>query len=297
MDKRSRDEPARTRSADEEPEITLTGGNMNAVVRRGDTVHRTAGPWTPTIHRLLDHLADAGIDCLPRPLGLDEQGREMLTYLPGIVPTYPLPSWVWTDRVLAETGALLARIHQASTTFDRSDAVWQLPAHEPDEVICLNDMAPYNMVFDDDHQLTNATYPVLKFIDGKIVKEDVPALTALNMRLRDDYTEDCAKGVERWNKIIEKEGVNFRLELSHVAFNRQVGEFKDMHATPKGIILSDADWAKARDNYLPSRDDLAFLDSLMKPCHAPGQYASWIAPPKVGIDGKTGDFEYVKIAA
>ena len=139
---------------DREPEIVLTGGNMNAVTRRGDAVHRTAGPWTPTIHRLLDHLADAGIDCLPRPLGLDEQGREMLTYLPGIVPTYPLPSWVWTDRVLAETGALLARIHQASTTFDRADAIWQLPLHEPGEVICLNDMAPYNMVFDDDHQLS-----------------------------------------------------------------------------------------------------------------------------------------------
>ena len=148
---------------------------------------------------------------------------------------------------------------------------------------------------DDDHQLTNATYPVLKFIDGKIVKEDVPALTALNMRLRDDYTEDCAKGVERWNKIIEKEGVNFRLELSHVAFNRQVGEFKDMHATPKGIILSDADWAKARDNYLPSRDDLAFLDSLMQACHAPGEYASWIAPPRMGINRQPVDYEYVKI--
>jgi benzoyl-CoA 2,3-dioxygenase component B len=150
---------------------------------------------------------------------------------------------------------------------------------------------------DDDHQLTNATYPVLKFIDGKIVREDVPALTALNMRLRDDYTEDCAKGVERWNKIMEKEGVKFRLELSHVAFNRQVGEFKDMNATPKGIILSDADWAARRDDYLPSRDDLAFLNSLMKPAHGVGEYASWIAPPKVGIDGKTGDFEYVKIAA
>ena len=150
---------------------------------------------------------------------------------------------------------------------------------------------------DDDHQLTNATYPVLKFVDGKIIKEDVPALTALNMRLRDDYTEDCAKGVERWNKLIEKEGVKFRLELSHVAFNRQVGEFKDMHASPKGIILSDADWAAKRDEYLPSRDDLAFLDSLMKPCHEPGQYASWIAAPKVGIDNKPGDFEYVKIAA
>ncbi len=150
---------------------------------------------------------------------------------------------------------------------------------------------------DDDHQLENALYPVLKFIDGKIVKEEVPALTALNMRLRDDYTEDCAKGVERWNKIIAKEGVDFRLELSHVAFNRQIGEFRDVQATPKGILLSEADWAKVRDDYLPSRDDLAFLNSLMKAEVEPGKYAGWIAAPKVGIDGKPGDFEYVQIAA
>lgn len=127
---------------------------MNAVVRRGDAVHRIAGPWTPTMHRLLHHLGKAGIDCLPRPLGFDEQGREVLTYLPGTVPTYPLPSWVWTDRLLTDTAILLARIHQASTTFDRTDAVWQLPPHEPGEVICLNDMAPYNMVFDDDQRLS-----------------------------------------------------------------------------------------------------------------------------------------------
>jgi benzoyl-CoA 2,3-dioxygenase component B len=150
---------------------------------------------------------------------------------------------------------------------------------------------------DDDHRLTEATYPVLKFIDGKIVEENVPALTALNMRLRDDYTEDCAKGVERWNKIIEKEGVKFRLELSHVAFNRKIGEFKDLHATPKGVIISEADWRKVCDDYLPSAEDLEFLTSLMKAELAPGKYASWIAAPKVGIDGKPGEFEYVKIAA
>lgn len=138
---------------DAEPDIVLTGGNMNAVVRRGDAVHRTAGPWTPTIHRLLEHLADQGIGCLPRPLGFDEQGREMLTYLPGIVPSYPLPPWVWADQVLDETGTLLARFHQVSATFDRTDAVWQLPSHRPAEVICLNDMAPYNMVFDDGRRL------------------------------------------------------------------------------------------------------------------------------------------------
>jgi benzoyl-CoA 2,3-dioxygenase component B len=150
---------------------------------------------------------------------------------------------------------------------------------------------------DDDHQLTDATYPVMKFIDGKIVEEHVPALTALNMRLRDDYSADCAKGVERWNKIIQKEGIDFRLDLPHQAFNRQIGEFGPMQATPKGIILSEADWAAKRDGWLPSRDDLAFLNTLMKQELEPGKYAGWINPPKVGIDNKPGDFEYVKIAA
>src|SRR5438552_682465 len=64
---------------------------------------------------------------------------------------------------------------------------------------------------DDDHRLTSATYPVAKLVDGKTTMVDEPALTALNMRLRDDYTADCAKGVERWNKVIEKTGVKFRL--------------------------------------------------------------------------------------
>jgi benzoyl-CoA 2,3-dioxygenase component B len=153
------------------------------------------------------------------------------------------------------------------------------------------------MKIDDDHRLTDATYPILRFVDGKIVEVAVPALTALNMRLRDDYTEDCAKGVERWNKIIEKTGVKFRLELPHVAFNRQIGEFKDIHATPKGLIVSDTDWSRLATDYLPGGDDHAFLDSLMKAELEPGKYASWIAAPKVGVDGKPGDFEYVRIAA
>ncbi|MDB5574696.1 MAG: benzoyl-CoA 2,3-epoxidase subunit BoxB, partial [Tardiphaga sp.] len=149
----------------------------------------------------------------------------------------------------------------------------------------------------DDHRLTNDIYQVLKLVDGEIKLVDEPALTALNMRLRDDYTLDCAKGVERWNKIIEKAGVNFRFELPHTAFHRQIGEFKNVHATPKGIILSDADWAKVKTDYLPSHEDGDFIASLMTPVSEPGHYANWIAAPKVGIDNKPGDFEYVKIAA
>lgn len=126
---------------------------MTAVVRRGQAVHRTAGPWTPTIHRLLKHVGCHGITWLPRPLGVDERGREVLTYMPGTVPSYPMPRWVWVDRVLADAGRRLAQFHQASASFDTTHAIWQLPAHEPVEVICLNDVAPYNMVFDQAHQL------------------------------------------------------------------------------------------------------------------------------------------------
>lgn len=134
--------------------MALAGGNMSDVVRRGQAVHRTAGPWTPTIHRLLDHLRARGATWLPRPLGLDEQGREVLTYLPGTVPAYPMPSWVWSEEVLVDAARRLAQVHQASAGFDTTEAVWQLSAHLPAEVVCLNDVAPYNMVFDDAHQLT-----------------------------------------------------------------------------------------------------------------------------------------------
>ena len=84
-----------------------------------------------------------------------------------------------------------------------------------------------------------------KLVDGEVKLVDEPALTALNMRLRDDYVVDCAKGVERWNKIIEKTGVKFRLELPHVAFHRQIGEFKDVKVVAEGrASSSEAAWAK-----------------------------------------------------
>jgi benzoyl-CoA 2,3-dioxygenase component B len=150
---------------------------------------------------------------------------------------------------------------------------------------------------DDDHKLENAIYPVLKLVDGEIKRVDEPALTAINMRLRDDYTRDCAKGIERFNKIIERTGVNFRLALPHVAFHRDIGEFKDIEATPTGVLLDQVAWTRQKDQWLPSIADGEFIASLMKPVSEPGQFASWIAAPKVGIDNRPGDFEYVKIAA
>jgi benzoyl-CoA 2,3-dioxygenase component B len=148
----------------------------------------------------------------------------------------------------------------------------------------------------DDHQLENGTYPVLRLIDGKIQNQDAPALSALNMRLRDDYVVDCNVGVGRWNKVIEHHGIPFQIKLPHVAFNRHIGEFASIKADLEGNILSDAEWDKRCGDYLPTEGDRDFIESLMQPQLEPAKFASWIAPPKVGIDNKPGEFEYVKIA-
>ncbi|WP_298495685.1 benzoyl-CoA 2,3-epoxidase subunit BoxB [uncultured Maritimibacter sp.] len=148
---------------------------------------------------------------------------------------------------------------------------------------------------DDDHQLKDATYRVWDLVDGKVVQREVPALTAINMRLRDDYINDAAGGVGRWNKIIEKAGVQFELKLPHESFHRQIGVFSAARFSPDGSMISQADWDAKRDEWLPSKADGDFIQSLMVPVTEPGQYAGWIAPPKVGIDNKPGDFEYVKL--
>jgi benzoyl-CoA 2,3-dioxygenase component B len=149
---------------------------------------------------------------------------------------------------------------------------------------------------DDDHKLHDATYPVLEYRDSGFVTIDEPALTALNARLRDDYSEDCRKGVQRWNKVIEKTGVAFELALPHVAFHRKVGQFSGANVTPQGEVIAAEAWQARQGGWLPSDADMEYIHSLMKPVLGTGAFAPWIAGPKVGIDNKPGDFEYVKLA-
>jgi len=134
-----------------EPEVPLTGGNMNTVVRVGDTVRRTAGPWTPTIHALLRHIRAAGFTLAPEPLGIDGRGREILTFLPGVAGAYPLPAVRYSDATLDAVAAMLRAYHDATAGFVvPRGGVWQFPDHQPVEVICHNDVAPYNLIFDGD---------------------------------------------------------------------------------------------------------------------------------------------------
>ncbi len=147
---------------------------------------------------------------------------------------------------------------------------------------------------DDDHVLEGLTYKVPEISGDKIILSDLPALTAINERLRDDYRADSQKGVDRWNKILTEHGIDFKLTLPHQAFHRNIGTFAGMPITPNGKIIAKDEWDKKRDQWLPSESDKAFVQSLMRRVIEPGKIAGWVAPPARGIHGKPVDYEYVK---
>ena len=146
----------------------------------------------------------------------------------------------------------------------------------------------------DDHQLTNAEYEVLDLVGDKLVPKHVPALTALNERLRDDYIRDVEAGIGRWNRIVEKAGIAFRFKLPHKAFNRHIGTFAGAHIGPDGQVLSEADWTHHHREWLATEADREFVGSLMGRVAEPGKFANWIAPPARGINNQPQDFEYVR---
>ena len=148
----------------------------------------------------------------------------------------------------------------------------------------------------DDHQLTEASILVDAVVDGEIAQTEVPALVGLNTDLRREYIVDCQNGVDRWNGILRSAGLSQRLKLPHAAFNRKVGAFAGIEATPDGARLSVTEWRARKDEWLPSAVDKAHVRSLMQPVYGPGKIAAWIAPPRNGINGKPFDYEYVHLA-
>jgi benzoyl-CoA 2,3-dioxygenase component B len=147
---------------------------------------------------------------------------------------------------------------------------------------------------DDDHVLADRSYPVLEPGEGRLVSREVPALTALNEKLRDDFVNDSLAGIDRWNRIIEKAGLDFRLYLPHKAFNRQVGPLAQVKVAPDGRVIGEAEWKAHESEWLPTSGDRAFVHSLMGRVVEPGRFANWIAPPPSTINGRPPDFEYVR---
>ncbi len=145
----------------------------------------------------------------------------------------------------------------------------------------------------DDHRLHDQSRTILAVDDDRMVERPVAALSALNATLRDDYIDDCQRGVDRWNRTLAPLGEQVR--LPHVGFNRRVGAFGGRHVTPDGELMSETEWEAHRAEWLPTDADRDQVTAVMHPVHEPGRMASWVAPPASGVHAKPVDFEYVRV--
>lgn len=128
----------------------LTGGREGKIAKAADTVIRPGNPWTPHVHAFLSFLHEQGFDCVPKPCGVKADGREVVSFVDGVVYNDILPDAIMTDEVLADVAALLRRYHDAGAQYIprlTGREQWMLPARSPVEVMCHGDFAPYNLTF------------------------------------------------------------------------------------------------------------------------------------------------------
>jgi benzoyl-CoA 2,3-dioxygenase component B len=145
-----------------------------------------------------------------------------------------------------------------------------------------------------EHSALNQTRGITQVVNGALTDVHVPLRNAMNEELRCSYAYDCERVVRRWNKSLKKEGVDFRIKLPSTRFFRRQGIYTDHHFNLEGKLIDEATWLANKDSWLPTADDRAYVESLMKPVHEPGKIANWIAKPRRGIHGHDFDFEYVR---
>lgn len=133
--------------ADPDHESVLSGGNdSGAVIRFGDTVRRKLKPWSPAVHALLRHLELVGFQGAPHVLGIDDHGREILTYIPGedgrIARCYD-------DGSLGAVARMVRALHDAVAGFKPPPGCHWRPnrAAPPGTMICHNDLSPANTIY------------------------------------------------------------------------------------------------------------------------------------------------------
>ncbi|MEU4242824.1 aminoglycoside phosphotransferase family protein [Actinoplanes sp. NPDC026619] len=131
----------------DDPQV-LQDSPHRRVVRIGDTVRRPLHPWSATIHELLQHLESVGFTAAARFLGIDDEGREVLTYLDG---DSGAAGWsrVLGDEGLTAMARLLRDYHDAVADFRPSAPIWA-GATGPaagGEVVCHGDFGPWNLVW------------------------------------------------------------------------------------------------------------------------------------------------------
>ena len=237
--------------------ILLEGGGRNVVHRRGNTVIRDAGPWTPAVHALLRHLEDVGFAAAPRLVGsgLDPDGKEVLTFIEGEF-TQPGP---WGLEGAAALGTLLRSLHEATRLLrPPPGAVW-FPWHGrdlggPTRVIGHCDVAPWNIVARDGLPVAFIDWETAGPVDPIV---ELAQLAWLNAKLHDDivarieHLPPLADRARQLAAIADAYGLTARQrrglldQIIEFAIVDAAWEADDAHVTPDTTSHPVALWAMA----------------------------------------------------
>jgi hypothetical protein len=200
-------------------EVELQAGPHRPVVRVGGSVRRLAGWWTPAVHDLLRYLDEVGYVGAPQPLGLDEQGREMLSFVDGASGRTEMHR-VATDDGLRAAALALRRYHDAVADYrPPPDAEWCIGAVPlaAGEIICHGDFNPQNLVWRGDE--------VVGVIDWDLaypgpVLDDVAFTTIYSVPLRPDHPPEVR---HRMELLADAYGIDISpADLVEAAIERQL---------------------------------------------------------------------------
>jgi benzoyl-CoA 2,3-epoxidase subunit B len=146
----------------------------------------------------------------------------------------------------------------------------------------------------EDHMAADGVVLIESVEGGEIKTREVPLRNALNEVLRGEYVKDSERALARWNSLLEEEGLSERLYLPSRRFHRHVGEYAGHHFDALGNLISQAEFERRSNEWLPTVENRQCVRNLMVPITEPGKIATWITPPKTGINRHPVSFEYVR---
>ncbi|MFD4669509.1 phosphotransferase [Lentzea sp. NPDC058450] len=206
-------------------EIPLTGGRITeGVVRVGDTVRRPLGPHSPFVHRLLRHLDD--VDAAPKLLGIDDRGREILSFQPGETRSDFRPR-DWSRDQIAAAARLVRRLH---------DATAGTPLAQGEETVCHNDFSPLNVTFVDG--LPSAAFDFDQAAPGPRARD--LAYAAWLWLLGAEIVHDLDHQLGLVRVLLDEYGLEDRRDFGQRVVARVEAE-RDFHARA-GRVLGPGSW-------------------------------------------------------
>jgi len=133
------------------------GGTLNKVVKIGDTVRRK-NQGGAILHSYLQYLEKAGMEGVPRFLGIDDKGREILSYVIGKTVERDYKDFghpcFHSDQAICDMARFMRKLHDVSAGFLPAaiESGWinpELPCGNY-ETICHGDAAIWNFALIDD---------------------------------------------------------------------------------------------------------------------------------------------------